>query len=385
MVRRTCITACVLAASVALFTSAGAQDPAKKKDLKLVLTKIALKKGMARLGFDLKGEIPANAVQGKFGTDTFYFLDMNGDEKLEPEVDGMMLPSVSSFVVPIPDKILLKTGQYTPEFDGMKTLTLTPEDLGSAQGYVADTSVLTEVRIRIGLRPFTIDAKACAEAEKHCDYMKANGLNVQGTIPGNPHIEIEGKPGYTPEGAAAGAAGDLARGRTDLRKSILGWYSTPYHGSSVINPAIKRVAGVSKSNVCILYFQEYGLRPTVPSLHPPDGSMGIPTALGNGEDGELPNPVPGTTNARGCGFPITVRMDGLFGELLSAELLDGAGKTVQGTFSCPMKPANAAIPTNMDCAFFIPSKPLSSNTTFKATFKFKGVEKPLTWSFTTGK
>jgi hypothetical protein len=78
-------------------------------------------------------------------------------------------------------------------------------------------------------------------------------------------------------------------------------------------------------------------------------------------------------------------MDGLFGELLSAELLDGSGKPVQGTFSCPMKPANPALPTNLDCAFFIPAKPLSPNTTYKATFKLMGVEKPMTWSFMTGK
>jgi hypothetical protein len=382
MIRKAWFAACLLAA---VWSSAGAQDPAKKKELKIALTKLVLKKGMVRLGFDLKGEIPANAVQGKIGTDTFYFLDMNGDEKLDPEVDGMVLASVSPFIVPIPDKFLVKTGQYTPAFDGTKTLTLTPEDLGSAQGYAADASVLTEIRARIGLRPFTLDAKACGDCEKHCDYMKANGLNVQGPISGNPHIEIEGKPGYTQEGAAAGAAGNLFRGMSDLRKSILGWYATPYHGSNVINPALKRVGAASKNNVCILYFQEYGNRPSVPFAHPPDGSTGIPPALGNGEGGELPNPVPGTTNARGCGFPITVRMDGLFGELLSAEVLDGAGKPVQGTISCPRKPANAELPTNMDCAFFIPSKPLAPNTTFKVTFKFMGVEKPLTWSFTTGK
>ncbi|MBI3854796.1 MAG: hypothetical protein HY293_03800 [Planctomycetes bacterium] len=366
-----------------LLGSAGVEAQDKKKELKVPLAKTGVKKGTIRPGYDIKSEIPASGWQAKIGTDTVLFLDMNGDEKLDPEVDAMVLTGVSSFAVPIPDKLLLKGAQYTYAFDGTKALTLTPEDLGAAQAYVADGSYLTDIRTRIGLRPMTLDAKGCLDCEKHCDYLKANGLNIPGAIPVSPHEEGPDKPGYTPEGAAAGMGANIFRGRPDLKGALIGWWTTPYHGSHVINPFQKKVGVATKNNVSMLYFMEQGGTVTDPYFHPPDGATGIPTALGNGEGGESPNPVPGTTNGRGCGMPVTVRLMNLFGEV-TADLTDAGGKSVAGTVSSPLKPANPAQPDNSGCAFFIPSKPLNPNTTYKATFKFIAANKTVTWSFTTG-
>jgi hypothetical protein len=141
-----------------------------------------------------------------------------------------------------------------------------------------------------------------------------------------------------------------------------------------------------KNNVCLLMFLEFGSYVRAPFCHPPDGASGIPTSFGNGDDGENPSPVPGhPENGTGCGFPITLRLEGISAEVQSALLLDGAGKPVAGTFSSPQKPAHPWIPTNGGCSFFIPSKPLSPNTTYKVTFKPAGDQAPMTWSFATGK
>jgi hypothetical protein len=345
-----------------------------------------VKKGSLRPGFDVKDEIPANAFQAKIGSDTFLFLDLNNDEKLEPDVDGLSMPSVSSFVVPLPDKLLLKGGQFVPVFEETKSVQLTPDDLGAAKSTAADASVLTEIRLRIGLRPFTIDPKGTVDAEKHLDYMKANGLAVGGALSVSPHREVETNPGYSPEGDKAGRGGNIFRDRSDLKRAITSWYSTPFHGANLINPALRKVGPAVKHNVCILYFVDAGNYPNAPFCHPPEGATGIPTAFANGDDWEYPNPVPGhPDNGRGCGFPISLRTDGLSVDVLSATLADAGGKSVAGTFSSPTNPAHPTVTGNMRCAFFIPSKPLSPNTTYKATFKLAGDQPAVTSSFTTGK
>src|SRR6185295_14381518 len=153
-------------------------------------------------------------------------------------------------------------GQYKLSFDGVKELLMTPEDLGVAQQFVADASLMTEIRIRSALRPAAFDAKASADCLKHIEYMKLNGL-ADGSGGMAAHKEEQGKPGYTPEGADAGARGDIF--------------------PQV--PALSKFGAAIKYNVAVLFFNGSGgsvLGGNQP--YPPDGATNIPRAFGeNGE------------------------------------------------------------------------------------------------------
>jgi hypothetical protein len=366
---------------------ADAQDKKKgpeKKPLLVALTKIQIKKGMLRPGYDVKAEIPAQAYQGKIGTDLFWFVDLDGNDEIVPGTDGIAMPSAGPFVVPLSEGLLVKAGQFKLAFEGTKAVSLTQEDLGASQKYVPDASVYTELRLRAGLRTAVIDPKLSLDCDKHADYLKVNGLNTQDTKISS-HLEDSSKPGYTPEGEAAGMGSVIFKEKPDLRRAITSWYSTPYHGSSMLLPTIEKIGLTTKNAVSMLYFG--GAMPGGGDvyMHPPDGAIEIPTAFGNGEDGENPNPVPSLESPRGCGFPLIVMLHGKYTDMESAELVDGAGRPVKGYWSSPTKPANpTARPENKYCIFFIPAKPLAAKTVYKATIKFPGGDKPLTWSFTTG-
>lgn len=364
-----------------------AQDkkkPAEKKPLVVPLTKAPIKKGMLRPGYDFKAEIPDKAYQAKIGSDVLFFLDLDNNDEITPGTDGIAMPAAGPFVVLLSDALLLKTGQYKLTFEGTKQVTLTAEDLGAAQKYVPDASLFTEIRLRAGLRTAVLDPQMCLDCDKHTDYLKMNGAHLQDQGKTNPHLEDSSKPGYTAEGETAGRASNVFKERTDLRKAILSWYTTPYHGAAMMIPATDKIGLTNKNNVCMLYFSNYMQTFGEPYVHPPDGAIEIPTSLGNGEDGENPNPVPGTQNGRGCGFPIVVKLNGRYSDTESAEVVDGAGRPVQGSWSTPMKPANKVFPDNIGCVFFVPAKPLSPKTAYKVTIKFPGGDKPLSWSFTTG-
>jgi hypothetical protein len=376
--------ACLLLASSGA-TEQDKKKPADKKGpLVVSLVKVPVKKGSLRPGHLVKGEMPANAWQAKVGGDTLLFVDLDGNDELAPGTDGLAMPTAGPFVVPLQDTLLLKSGQYKLAFEGTKQVTLTAEDLGTAQGYVAEASVFTEIRLRAGLRPAVLDPKMCADCDKHCDYLKANGFHVQDGGKSPTHEEDPAKPGYTAEGDAAGRASCVFKARNELRRSITSWFSTPFHGCTMLYPDTDRIGVTTKNSVCMLYLGNVTTGFGEIYVHPPDGAVGIPTALGNGDDMEFPNPVPGTQNGLGCGFPITVLLNGRYTDVESAEILDAGGKPVKGTWSTPKKPANPSRPENKGCVFFVPSKPLAGNTLHKVTIKFPGGDKPLTWSFTTG-
>jgi hypothetical protein len=357
----------------------GVEAQSAPKALKIALTKTSVKKGALRSGLGISAEIPAVAWQAKVAGETLLFLDLNGDDMIAPETDGLAT-SAGPFVVPLPDTLLLKTGQYKLAFDGVKELVLTPEDLGAAQQFVAEASLMTELRIRSALRPAALDAKACADCLKHIEYMKLNGL-ADGSGGMAAHKEEPGKPGYTPEGAEAGARGDLFPQAPGLTKSILGWYQSVWHCVPIVDPGLTRFGTAIKYNVAVLYFN--GLSTSAAGgnqPYPPDGATNIPRSFG--ENGEMPNPVPGTQYGKGCGLPVFVRTPSALDAVI---MTDAAGRSVAGTFSCVPKPATKDWPTNSGVACFIPAKPLAPTTTYKVTFKFEGGGEPVAWSFTTSK
>src|SRR4029453_5611845 len=325
---------------------------------------------LLRPGYEIKAEIPAQAYQAKIGSDLVLFVDLDGNDQIAPGTDGLAMPSVAPFVVPLTEGLLLRSGQYKVAFEATKQASLTADDLGAAQKYVADCFAFTEIRLRAGLRTAVLDPQMCLDCDKHTDYMKLNKItDYDDTGRINPHLEDPGKPGYTAEGAAAGIGSNIPRGDAGgiLRTSILAWYSEPYHGSNMLYPSTEKFGVTSRNNVSMISLKRGGGFGD-PYVHPPDGGVEIPTAFGAGEHSEFPNPVPGTDGGKGCGFPIVVRLHGKYSAIDTAERVGGGGRPVKGTWSSPTKPANPqAVPDNAGHVFFIPSKPLAGKKTHKVT------------------
>jgi len=356
------------------------KTPARPQRQKLALTKIPIKKGSYRMGYEDKRDPPDTGWQAKIGLETYVFFDLAEHDKLEPDIDGMALVPYP-FIVAIPDRLLLKTGQYKVSFEGQKFLILEPEDLGAFQGLAPDAAIMTELRIRSAVRPVALDPKKCVDCEKHCDYLKANKM-ADGSGGLASHQEDPNKPGYTPEGALAGKNSDI--GFTgSVTHAILGLYASVWHAVPIVDPRLREFSVAHKNGVNMLYFTEREGSQDRISTQPPDGAVGVHRAFG--EDGEFPNPVLGSEFGRGMGFPIFVRLVTPYRDLVSAEVTDGTGKRVPGTFSSPAKPANPEWPTNSNCAAFVPSKPLLPNMPYRVKFTFAEESEPVSWTFTTGK
>ena len=373
------MTKVLLSVLLLLAPASGFAQDRPAKALKIKLKKQTFKKGQLRLGFEVAGPLLPIGYKGMVGKDTLIFFDLNRDGRLEPEKDGVGIPS-SPFVVRLPEKLLLGSGQFQVAFKGA-VLYLLPEDLGDLAGLIPDAALVNELRIRAGLRPVHLDRKASNAAEKHCEYLKLNGL-ADGSGGVSAHKETPGKPGYSPEGKEAGEGSSIYFGYT-LREAILGWHATAWHGAPIVDPELSLIGVAHKHGVSLLYFAEYGYDKEAMSFHPPDGAIRVPRSFG--KLGEIPNPVPGTLGARGCGFPILAHLTPSVRELKAAKVLGPGGKPVEGTFSSPARPANPQWPSNSDIAVFIPSKPLAPGATYRVTFTFAGVSKPVTWTFTTVK
>jgi len=371
------------ALSLLILHPAFLQDKRPKGPLKFPLAKASFKKGAMRLGYGLQGTAPETGWRATVAKDVLLFFDLDGNGQLEPDKDGLALHPYP-FVVLIPSELLLKIGQFNVAFDGTKALHLTQQDLGPAQKWVEDAATITELRIRAGVRPAPFDGPASADCDKHCDYLKANGLTTVASLSAgiSPHDEQAEKPGYTAEGAAAGkySAIDMGTALTGLKMHIERCHAQAWH-SGIVDPRNTQFSGTYRHGVSMVYkLKRDGKMDTV-FLQPADGEIGVPLAFAKGE---MPNPVPGTQNGAGCGFPIRVRLVPPYNDLISAQVTDAAGRALSGTSSSPAKPATPQWPTNSGCALFIPSKPLAPNSLYRVQFKFAEARDPIIWSFTTG-
>ena len=101
-----------------------------------------------------------------------------------------------------------------------------------------DADWLTTVnyfREMAGLGPVSEDATLSDGAYKHSCYMLQNDIA---------HDEIPGRPGYTPEGDAAGNNGNVAVSSvagTSARSHIELWMTGPFHAIGVLRPNLQRV------------------------------------------------------------------------------------------------------------------------------------------------
>ncbi len=359
------------------------QNNKSTNSLLIPLKPVSLKKLSLKLGYDLKGAIPEEGLEGIIFGKSYIFIDLNGDGAFinftDEGQDGLVLKG-NPFVVYLPKALLLPKGQFKLRFEYNKekkwNLILDEQELWLSPQLVTKVSALTEIRFRAGVAPVLINEEASRHCELHLNYLLKNPSNGMAQ-----HEETLGNLGYTQEGAKAGRESNLSSSSLDV--ALLNCYASAWHGPPLVNPNLKTIGIMENSALSMIYFYETALVKTY-FLHPADGAINIPCSFSKA--GELPNPVHGTENGKGSGYPIFIMLpaekpqDLIFLRVIEKD----TEKAVKGTSSSPIRLANPEWPTNSLCATFIPSAPLKSNTTYEVKFGISDEKTLFEWSFTTG-
>jgi len=359
----------------------------KSQTIKLV--PFSVNPGDYKLGWKVKGQISAQCWLAGICGNNFLLFDLNGDEQLTTDgQDGLTILEFP-FVVKLSPTLLLPIGQYHLNIQD-ENLQINPQTLAIPGKVMVDTYQLTEMRIRAGLAPVLIDNTASQHCALHCDYLKKNRISNGMAL----HEENTKHAKYTPEGAKAGKNSDLYPKIKSYHKALKDWYRSVWHGAPIIDPALYSVGVALKHDVAMLYFYKHNQAETDYFVHPADGATGIPLKFSV----EIPNPVLGSDNGRGRGYPILMRLPQawlqrklmtvmVIGEEPVKKNIGAATEIIQrniaGTISCPAQPANPDWPTNSNCAVFIPKNPLALNTKYRVKFVFEDDPKPIEWEFWT--
>ncbi len=359
-----------------------AQDEATSVDLDVV--KFA--KDIYRLSPSLTRVVKSaenklrKAYAAEIGGRRVLFFDVDKDRKLTGE-DGFALEGLP-FVVPLPEELLLGTGQFSYRFEGTHRIVLLRSDLGLGDRVFPQAIALTEVRVRAGLQPLVADSRASGDARAHLDYLHQNDVVRYRQLTLEAHRQSPRKPGYSEAGARAGLIGILGSG-TSLTEDVMAWFSSAYHGVKLLDPRLERVGIAREHEMSLVYPLLESMRLEEPLVQPPDGARQVPPNFSRG--GEVPSPIPDRSLGAGTGFPLFVLLprDSVMRPVTRFELHDSAGTAVRGYVSTPSKPANKAFPKNMNCAFFIPYTVLELGELYTATFEQEGMTESLRWSFKT--
>jgi hypothetical protein len=228
-------------------------------------------------------------------------------------------------------------------------------------------------------------SKACLA---HAQYLakNANHPSTQGL---GMHKEDPELPGYTKEGAKAGASSVIFP-TGDLVGAVNGWMASLFHRIPLLDPKLTKVGlGFAKGGKYGGFFVvdtvsiRKGDDSTKPVLYPADQQKDVPLKFGP----EYPTPIP-EDKEKNAGYPVTV----IFSEDnevkdVTASLKDGAGKEVEVYLSTPEKPAGDHKGYQRNTVCLIAKAPLKPGTTYTVSVKATVNQEAWsqTWSFTTTK
>jgi hypothetical protein len=160
-------------------------------------------------------------------------------------------------------------------------------------------AILNQLRTSTGIPAVQgMDADKNTGCAKHNHYMAVNGTLT--------HTEESGKPGYTPEGAAAGNQSVLAQPQGD--PTI--WLDSVFHRIGMFQPRLYRSGfAASEGYTCMWTIKEVS-NTTVPSVKtypwPPNGATSIAPRFTSNES---PSPYD-VAGVRELGYLLSVNMDG---------------------------------------------------------------------------
>jgi uncharacterized protein YkwD len=269
------------------------------------------------------------------------------------------------------------------------------EDDGDESGERATAMLerLNRVRRQAELPPVELDDDLSRGCRLHAKYLALNARHPK-VLGMGAHDEHADLPGFTPEGARAGKASDIAMGDQDPIDALEGWMATLYHRVPLLEPKLSKVGfGCARGDklgwVTVLDVangRDKGLRPH-PVFWPVDGQTDVPLEFPPG--GETPNPILDDKSGR-AGYPITAffpHQSPLF--KAQATLEDAKGQRVECWFSSPDAPANPKIDKSFQgtTICLIPKEPLRPSGTYRVSLTGEqlGAAWRKSWTFTTAK
>ena len=236
-------------------------------------------------------------------------------------------------------------------------------------------------RAMAGVGPVTENPAWSAAAVNHSCYMLYNGIS---------HEEVSSKPGYTPDGDAAGRNGNVAVSslvNETARKHIELWMTGPFHAIGVIRPNLTQV-GFGKcdksetspwrsgATLDILH----GLGPSVPQTQPilfPGN--GTTTSLSRFVT-ESPNPLDFCGWSGSAGLPVIALMPEGFTAQPTATMSTSAGPIEVCVLSSRNTTGIAQqILAGNNAVIVIPRAPLAPNS---YTVAVTTTARSVSWSFT---
>lgn len=252
-------------------------------------------------------------------------------------------------------------------------------DKGAWEGLVS----LNRFRSGHGLPPLGYDAERSAACRKHAEYLATNlGRRGRKDRGSTAHDETPGLPGYTKEGAQAGASSNIGIGG-NLARTVERFGRTMLH----------RVASLCESNVSVgfgatrraggwsvIWAGSAVADGDVPVLVPAPGAHDVP----RGGVAEWPSPdrVPGAYE-NSVGYPVSVTFEPIAYTGVDLVLYTADGKTpVPGRVFTPAQSISSRFPRNGGSAFYLPSSPLQHGSQYWAVFTATQGGKPIRFAWT---
>lgn len=240
---------------------------------------------------------------------------------------------------------------------------------------------VNEIRSRIGLQPFQPDARLCAAAIAHTNYLKLNGLTG--------HYQHAGDPGFvgqTPAerldafGYSDSSWEGVDFGSQSVHDSLRRLYDAPYHRLPFLQPGSTFVgAGFVSSHMTL----EFGMsNQTGTVVSPAPQEQGVPLSW-SGQ--ERPDPLAIHHLSGVVGYPIVFAHFTPSGERVyvrHARLSTGDGEAVDFALNTPDNDEHLDF-----AAILIPVRPLRPNTVYEVSVDARtqsGKDVSTTWRFMTG-
>jgi hypothetical protein len=337
---------------------------------------------------------PVTVHRAKVGGHVLEVLDVDEDGDLAGAADhvrwagGAFHPHPPSRRLASPDGIVT----YRLERQGAGwSVAVTPEAKPADASAMEWAGLLAvgEFRNRVGLAPLSLDRARCRGCAKHAEYIRLNPADGFG------HHEIEGRPGYSPEGLEAARLGVMERTAHPAlavdrltrmmlhRPPFLGRADEPL-GVGTVGVHTGPWQDAADTGFTVLWAARPLSSTEFPIVVPAPGARDVPREILQ----EMPDPEKHPIFYKTPrGYPVSVSFLSDTRRIVALRLFaldQREPRPIEAFVFTPESPVHSAFAHNYATAFLTAKSPLAGNTTYAVEATFEGAEpRVLCWTFQT--